>query len=103
MLTFIKKLREGDEATKMRWLILFSAIAAVFVLFVWLKYFNSIVSNQVNNQQLSEQETERETGQNFSFWQTFKSGLEVTLQSIADGFHSIFSTISQPKNYMIKP
>lgn len=103
MNNFVKKIRDGSEASKMRWLILFSAIAAVLVLFVWLKYFDSIIAGQANNQNISGQQAEQETGNGFAFWQTFKSGLGVIFQSIVDGFHSIFNVISQPKSYMIKP
>jgi len=102
MKEFLKKIQTGSEANKMRWLILFSAIAAVLVLFVWLKYFDSIIADQTNNQEITGQQNEQENGTGFGFWQTFKSGLEVVFQGIANGFHSIFNVISQPKSYMIK-
>ncbi|MDO8664021.1 MAG: hypothetical protein Q7K44_00495 [Candidatus Liptonbacteria bacterium] len=102
MLDFIKKLRDGDETTKRRWLILFSGIAAVLVLFVWLKYFDSIIAGQTNNQEMAGQQAEQGAGQSFSFWQTFKAGLEAVFQGISDGFHSIFNAIREPKNYIIK-
>ncbi len=99
MKKFLKKIQTGSERNKVRWLILFSVIAAVLVLFVWLKYFNLIIASQTNNQEIAGQEA----GQGFAFWQTFKAGLGVVFQSIANGFHSIFNTINQPKSYMIKP
>ncbi|MDP3948672.1 MAG: hypothetical protein Q8Q17_01845 [bacterium] len=103
MIAFIKKLREGNDASKMRWLILFSAVAAVLVLFVWLKYFDSIIAGQANNQEVAGQQAEQEAGQNFAFWQTFKAGFGIVFQSIADGVNSIFNTIREPKSYIVKP
>ncbi len=103
MREFLKKIQTGSERDKMRWLILFSGIALVLVLFVWLKYFDSIIAGQTNNQGVSGQQTEQEAGQNFAFWQTFKAGLGVVFQSIADGFHSIFNAIREPKSYIVKP
>lgn len=103
MKKFLNKIQTGSEANKMRWLILFSVIAAALVLFVWLKYFDSIVASQTNNQDVAGQQTGQETSNGFAFWQTFKAGLGVVFQSIANGFHSIFSIISQPKSYMINP
>ena len=102
MKKFLKKIQTGSEANKMRWLILFSAVAAVLVLFIWLKYFDSIIAGQVNNQEVAGQQAEQETEQSFAFWQTFKAGLGVVFQSIADGVQFIFNAVSQPKNYIIK-
>ena len=102
MKKFLKKIQTGSERNKVRWLILFSVIAAVLVLFVWLKYFNLIIASQTNNQEMAGQQTGQEAGQGFAFWQTFKAGLGVVFQSIANGFHSILNTINQPKSYMIK-
>ncbi len=103
MKEFLKKIQNGSERNKVRWLILFSVIAAMLVLFVWLKYFDSIIASQTNNQDVTGQQAEQNNGNSFAFWQTFKAGLGVVFQSIADGFHSIFNAISQPKSYIVKP
>ena len=103
MKKFLKRIQTGSEATKRRWLILFSGIAVVLVLFIWLKYFDSIIAGQTNNREITAQKTEQESGNGFAFLQTFKAGLGVVFQSIADGFHSIFNAIREPKSYMIKP
>ncbi len=103
MKEFLKRIQTGNEATKMRWLILFSGIAVVLVLFVWLKYFDSIIAGQTNNQEIAGQQIERESGNGFAFWQTFKAGFGVVFQTILDGFHSIFNVIREPKSYIVKP
>ena len=103
MKEFLKKIQTGSERNKVRWLILFSGIAVVLVLFIWVKYFDSIIASQTNSQDLTGQQADQNNGNGFAFWQTFKAGLGVVFQSIVDGFHSIFNAVSQPKSYMIKP
>ncbi len=98
MNNFIKKLQESDEKTKRRWLFLLSGISMFAVIFLWTKYFNSIVEHinapEQNNQEVS---------QSFPFWQTFKAGLGVVSETAGGIAHSLFNTITQPKSYDIKP
>lgn len=100
MKDFLKKIQTGDEGTKRLWLILFSGIAMILVVFFWIKYFNSIAQPVEQPQQ---QESAQEAGQSFSFWQTLKAGIGVIFQSIADTFHYTFNKILEPKSYIIKP
>ncbi len=104
MKKFLNKIQTGSDAAKIGWLILFSGIAMVLVVFFWLKYLDSIIADQANSQQqISGQQTKQDAGQNFAFWQTLKAGFGIIFQWIADTFHSVFNMIREPKSYMIKP
>lgn len=98
MQDFIKKLRESDESTKMRWLVVSSAIMMVFVIFFWMKYFTAFVAPTEQTQQ-----AEQNSGQTFGFWQTFKSGLGIVAETIGQTLGSVINTIREPKSYEIKP
>ncbi len=98
MENFIKKLRDSDNAVKRRWLVVFSAIAMVFVVFIWTKYFNSLVAPIG-----APQPTEQGPGEGFTFWQTFKSGLAIISQSLGGLLHSLINIFREPKDYIIQP
>ena len=98
MYDFIKKLRESDEITKRRWLFLFSGISMLAVIFLWTKYFNTIVG-PIN----APEQDKQEISQSFPFWQTFKAGFGVVSDTAGGIANSLFNIISQPKSYDIKP
>ena len=98
MKEFLKKIQTSDERIKRRWLFLFSGISMLAVVFLWTKYFNSIVG-PIN---APEQKNE-EVSQSFPFWGTFRAGLGVVSETAGGIVHSALSIISQPKNYDIKP
>jgi len=95
---FIKKLRESEEHIKRRWLVLISGVLMVFIVFFWMKYFNSLVEPMD-----APQPAEQSAGQGFTFWETFKSGLGAILETAGKTLSSFMNMISQPKNYDITP
>ena len=42
---FLEKLRSSDDATKTKWIILFTSIIMVIVVYVWLAYFNTLFAS----------------------------------------------------------
>ncbi len=98
MYDFIKKLQESDEKIKRRWLFILSGVSMFAVVFLWTKYFNTIVG-PIN---APEQKNE-EVSQSFPFWGTFRAGLGVVSDTAGGIAKSMFGIISQPKSYDIKP
>jgi hypothetical protein len=45
MIQFIEKIRESDQRTKIKWLIIFSSISMVFVVIIWIAALRVITSN----------------------------------------------------------
>ncbi len=45
MIQFIEKIRESDQRTKLKWLIIFSSISMVFVVAIWIAALRVITSN----------------------------------------------------------
>ena len=94
---FIEKLRGSEEHIKRRWLFLFSGISMVVIVFLWMKYFNSLVQ-PIRAPKQAEQNAE----QSFTFWDTFKAGLGTVMGTTAKTLNSMINKISQPKSYDIK-
>jgi hypothetical protein len=45
MIQFIENIRASDQRTKMKWLIIFSSIAMIFVVIIWIAALRVITSN----------------------------------------------------------
>ena len=92
---FLKKLQTSDDAVKRRWLIGSSAVMMIFVIAIWLSYFNTLV--QTNPSAPTD-----ETTQGLSFWQTFKGGFGIVSHDIGDKIRNLFETLKSPKSYNVK-
>jgi len=91
---WLTTIQNSDEKTKRRYLIIASAITMILIISLWLIYLKSTIQG-VN------QETASQTS-NTQFWQIFKSGLNITGQSIKENIQNIISQIFQGKTITIK-
>ncbi len=94
---FLKRLQESDENIKRRWLILSSAVMMIFIVFIWLNYFNTLV------QQAGAPAPTEQAEHGLTFWQTLKSGLGIVFQSIKANVSAWFEMLRSPKSYSIQP
>lgn len=83
---FIGKIQHSDEATKKRWLIVSSAIAMILVISLWLVYINWTIKSVGDNVEKQNLEP--------GFWQIFKTGLNITSESIWNGIKNSVSKIT---------
>lgn len=93
---FLRKIQEGDEAAKRRWLVASSLVAMALVVFVWLNYFNALV-------QPAGTPPPPDGVQGLTFWQTFKAGLKIVAQGIGGEIKSLWGAVRAPKSYNIQP
>ncbi len=95
---FLKKIQESDDAEKRKWLFVFSGVAIAVVVFLWLKYFNSLLGP------VSPAEQQNIGGGNgLAFFETFKAGLAIVVKTIGGAIKSVVDFILQPTSYIIKP
>ncbi len=94
----IKKLLEdiqnSDETTKKRWLIGASVVSMFLVIGLWLVYIKSTL--EFSGKSVENQES------NVGFWQIFKNGLTIAIQSIKEGVKGIVSEITKGKIIIIE-
>lgn len=93
-LDLIKRLRQSDDTTKRRWLIILSVITMLLVLVVWTKYF---AASLVRPDQRPAED------QGFSFWETMGTGLRVVGGRAADFLRGVGGWLSSSKSYIIQP
>lgn len=100
---FITKIQSSDEKTKKRWLIIFSSIASLVVLGVWVVNLSLIFGSKdtTENTQTSLQEP---SGISTS-WNTFTSSVYSASQSfreaLGESFTSLKTGLSQPREVEI--
>jgi len=92
---FLEKLQNADDNRKTKWMVIGTAVITIFVIFIWLKYFNSLISPQGK-----EQNTQSPAA---SFWETFKNGASVIYDGAKDQIQNAQDKIKSPKEYDIKP
>lgn len=98
---FLEKLRAADENTKMRWIIIITAVIMVIVVYIWLAYFNNLfatasapVATESNNQ-------EKSAGQNPLTFLQQRAG---ALYSIfIDKIQVLGNILKTPREYIVKP
>lgn len=94
---WIEKIQSIDEDRKRRWMVLIAIIIMIVVIFIWLRYFNILVSMNA-----PEPSPVPQNG-GFSFWQTAKGGATMIYQSIISGIKNLFAAFGSSKSYEIKP
>ena len=95
----LEKIRNSDDGTKKVWLILFSSVVMIVVIFVWVAYFDTLLVSV--NKPVEADEVEKADG--FGFFGTIKSGAAAVYDFLADKVSGIFGTINKPKEYIIEP
>jgi len=90
---FIKKLQTADEPRKRRWLVLSTAIVMVIVIFVWLRYFNSLV--QPDAAAISPSPV--------SFWGTMGHGVVAIYHAFTNSIRALGGMLVAPQTYIVKP
>ena len=96
---WLQRLQESDESRKRRWLVGLALLSMVIVVFVWLSYFNSLLS--CANQVVAVASAERNT--NVSFFETMKTGTAVITDHLWSAVRRLGRILNAPKNYIIKP
>lgn len=91
---FLKKIQNSDENTRKRWLIGTTAISMVLVISLWLVYIQSTVKFISNN--IEDQES------TIGFWQIFKNGLVVILNSVKENIKIIISEITKSRTITVE-
>ena len=96
---FFKKIREGDEKTKQRWLWIFVSLSAAIIIIVWIVYMSHNLKN------VAVASTEIEQGN--SFWQIFKNGLIVIGDNLKSSLGYYWQIVRgkffTPESFIIQP
>jgi len=115
--SFIEKLQELDETMKKRVLIAGSAVLMALVVYVWLGYFNSIVTS--DQLQLADEGASLSQGtqaaaeqpaapsatpsQTPGFWEQLGGGMVSLYHDAASGAKHIENALGSPKQYTVTP
>ena len=101
MAGFLEKLRSADNATKTRWIILFTSVAMAIVLYVWLAYFNTLFSSLDNSSATATAMNQNGTSQEIEHMSP------TILERIGSVYHAFTDVIGNMlklrKEYIIKP
>jgi hypothetical protein len=104
--SFLEELRNLEEPTKTKVLIVTTVILMVIVLYFWLAYFNGIVSGPAQATMLDRGQasaTIAETSPNPSFWSKVGNGTAVVGQTIGGGIQWLGRAFESPREYVVKP
>ena len=102
---FLEKLQSASHEKKKFWMILFTSIAMVVVIYLWLAYFNNLVASLSRPSTLAQaQDKAVETkSQDFSFTETMKNGTAIVFGFFGDRANDLVKLFEKPKEYIIKP
>lgn len=92
---FLKKIQNSDEATKKRWLIGATAVSMILVIGLWTIYINSAIKFAPESAKNQEEPI-------IGFWQIFKNGSMVILNSIKENVKNIISEITKSRTITIE-
>lgn len=98
---FIEKLQSAPHERKRIWMILFTAVVMMAVIYVWLAYFNNLVTSLSRPAIARTPEIESRDG--FSFGQTMKNGAAAIYSFLADKLKGLIGVLETPREYIIKP
>lgn len=89
---FITKIQGSDEATKKRWLVIFSAVASLIVLGVWFLNLTLIFSGGEDQPVAQSTEIETETP---SSWNQLTASIYTATQDLKNGISRSLSSIKE--------
>ncbi|GEM_PF-5729856 len=90
---FIKRIQYSDQATKKRWVVIFSALSMFFVIGIWSFQLNSTIRSLTQRPAENPLVVTATTDQS-SFWDTFKIGLGVVGTQLGASTSRLFATIN---------
>ncbi len=90
---FWERLRTADEKTKRKIIIITSCICMVVIVYIWLGYFNNIVSSAVQSGSGAQIPSP-------GFWDKIKSNADSFYEKISGAFVSFFDG---SKQYIVQP
>lgn len=96
----IKKLQSAPEHIKQRWLLGTSALAMIFVLFLWLAYFNTLLEPLGSSTSRARSESESRED---SAWDTMQLGVRFTFTKLKNGVLFLVGAFQAPRDYIIEP
>lgn len=110
-MSFLEKLQSAPEAAKRRWIIAATAAIMVAVIYIWLAYFNTLLtagfSSPANSSPAgSEQMTQPPStagGSNVTFWQTLKNSVANLYAIFTEKLRDLGNILNAPREYIIKP
>jgi hypothetical protein len=96
--SYLQKLQTADDATKRRYGALFALIIMAIVIYIWLAYFNTIITPVARVATVAPEE---EMG--FSFWDTVSKETASVYNAFANQLSKIKEMITKPKEYEVMP
>lgn len=90
---FIEKIQNSEDNVKKRWLVILSGLSMVIIIAIWLIYLNNIMEKVGEKQS-------RQSGT--TFWQIFKTGLQITENSIKGKSLDLIYKITGEKTIIIE-
>lgn len=104
---FLEKLQSASNEKKKIWMILFTSIAMVIVVFLWLMYFNNLVASLSRPSNLAKAQPQDNAtatkSRDFSFVETMKNSTAIVFGFLGDRFNDLVKIFEKPKEYIIKP
>ena len=91
--SFIEKLQNSDDAVKKRWLVIMSGLSMIVIIAIWLVYLNNSIQKLGENSPRQSETT---------FWQVFKTGLQVAGNSIKEKSSDLLYKIIGEKTIIIE-
>lgn len=97
---FLERLQAADDRTKKRWAFFATTVIMAGVMFVWLGYFNSLVSTPAAAEPVPQEEGLQ---YNLSFFETTGHGAVIIYQGLLEKLKSIGNMFGSPKELIITP
>jgi hypothetical protein len=110
-MNFLQKLQSAPEPTKRRWIMAITAVVMVAVIYVWLAYFNSLITAgfsqpaipSVNSGQVPAEPAPSAGVGSASFWQKLKNATANLYNVFGGALHNLGNILDAPREYIIKP
>lgn len=99
--TFLQKIQAADEKKKRVWLVASSAVIMLFVVYVWLGYFNVLTAAPNDAPQADQAQGVAVSG--FSLGTTVHGSMAFLYEIVLDRIHNIESLFTTPRDYTITP
>lgn len=94
---FLERIRSADDRTKKRWMIIFTVISMIVVIYVWLAYFNNLISG------FSSSGREEAQDDGFTFWQAIRGGGAIIYGGFTEKARGLGDVLNAPREYIIEP